>query len=357
SEMQRLGLLRAYSLTFDRFGRPSAEAVEAVLAQIDPLLTGGEGDVQIEALKLAVYLRAPNAATIGMEMLAARREGRPVSWSGVEQMNDRYGAPLKMMMESPPPTDGIEIAYLLRNVENGWTPQLRREYFTFLNEAGKANGGASYPGYLKNIRDEALTTCSNEERTALTDITGEDFNPTPDFPIVPPAGPGRKWTLEGALETVEKSNPKNVDFERGRSLFHAVQCGACHRFAGLGGGVGPDLTSVPNKFDRKYLIEAIIHPSKNISDQYQSSTVLLANGQVVTGLAVEQGETVFIYSEDPAVEPQRVSKDDVLDMEPSDISQMPTALLDKLNPAELRSLTAYIMSGGNRNHKIYGRRR
>ena len=190
----------------------------------------------------------------------------------------------------------------------GWTPELRRQYFTFLNTAAKASGGASYPGYLTNIREEALATCSDTERTALADLTGEDFNPVPDFEIAPPVGPGQQWTVEQALAATETMNPKQLNYQRGRSLFHSVSCGACHRFTGLGGGVGPDLTSVPNKFTKQYLVEAIVNPSKDISDQYQSQTVLTSDGQILNGIVIEQDpKTMLIYTSDPKVEPRRVS--------------------------------------------------
>jgi putative heme-binding domain-containing protein len=318
------------------------------------LLPAKNADVDFELLRLLVFLRAPSAVAKGMQLIAERGESKPVSWSGVEKLNARYGNTLKQITKNPPPTEAIDIAFVLRNARNGWTPELRRQYFTFLNTAAKANGGASYPGYLTNIREEALATCSDSERTALADLTGEDFNPVPDFAIEPPVGPGHPWTLEEALAATESMNPKKLSYERGRSLFHSVSCGACHRFTGLGGGVGPDLTSVPNKFTKQYLVEAIVNPSKDVSDQYQAQTVLTSDGQVLSGIVIEQdNQTVLIYSSDPKVAPHRVSTDAVEEIRPSQVSQMPNGLLDRMNADELRDLMAYILSGGEANHKIF----
>ncbi len=351
---QQLGLMRAYALAFERLGPLSDEQRTGLIAALDPLLPSADSDVDAEILRLLIFLRAPNAAAKGMQLIADRGPGKAITWSGVEKLNARYGSTLKQITNNPPPTDAIDIAFMLRNVRSGWTLELRRQYFEFLNVAAKASGGASYPGYLTNTRDEALATCNNAERTALSDLTGEDFNPVPDFPIEPPSGPGIQWTLDEALAEVEATSPRNLHFELGRSLFHAVSCGACHRFSGLGGGVGPDLTSVPNKFDTRYLLEAIIDPSKNISDQYQSSMVLLSSGKLLNGLVVEQDEdTILVYSNDPKAEPERVTKSDIEELRPSPTSQMPTGLLNTLNPNELQNLVAYIMSGGNADHKIY----
>ncbi len=351
---QQLGLLRAYELVLERMGAASTQQREQMVSRFDQLLPSGNVDVDFELLRLLVFLRAPSAPSKGMQLIAQRGESQPVSWSGVEKLNARYGNTLKQITKNPPPTPHIDIAFALRQARLGWTPELRRQYFTFLNTAAKASGGASYPGYLTNIREEALATCSDSERTALVDLTGEDFNPIPDFAITPPVGPGQQWTMESALASTESMNPKQLNFERGRSLFHAVDCGACHRFTGLGGGVGPDLTSVPNKFTKQYLLEAIINPSKDISDQYQAQTVLTSDGRVLNGIVIEHdAKTVLVYSSEPQTAPHRVLTDDIEEIRASPTSQMPSGLLDRMNAQELRDLMAYILSGGDANHKIF----
>jgi putative heme-binding domain-containing protein len=355
---QQLGLLRAYALVLERLGNLPNEQRDNLIAKLDPLLPASDANVCSEVLRLLTYLRAPSAAAKGMQLLTDRGLGKPISWNGIEDQNEKKGSTLKRISNNPPPTDAIDIAFTLRHVRLGWTPELRRQYFTFLNIAAKGSGGASYPGYLTNIRKDALASCSNSERLALMDLTDENFNPVPDFPIEPPTGPGQQWTLEVALAAMQESSPKRFSFEQGRSLFHAVSCGACHRFSGLGGGVGPDLTSVANKFDTRYLLESIIDPSKNISDQYQASSVLLSDGRVLNGLVVEQDGAILVYPSDPKTETVRVQRSDIEQLKPSAISQMPTALLNRLNANELHNLVAYIMSGGDPGHKVYrsGRR-
>ena len=354
---EQLGLLRAYSLVLDRLGNPTKEQREALIAKLDPNLPASDSNVSSELLRVLVFLRAPSAAAKGMQLIAERGPGKPISWNGIEKLNARYGATLKEISKNPPPTDAVEIAFTLRSLLTGWTPELRRQYFTFLNVAAKARGGASYPGYLTNTRDEALATCNDAERLALADLTGEDFNPVPDFPIEPPKGPGREWSLSDAIDETENMAPKQLSFERGRILFYAASCGACHRFSGLGGGVGPDLTSVPNKFDKRYLLEAIIDPSKDISDQYQASQVLLTNGKILIGLVVKKGDGLMeVHSSNVKAKAEVVAKDDIEEVRASKVSQMPTGLINTMNPQELRDLVAYIMSGGNPGHKIFGKK-
>ncbi len=345
--LQQLGVLRAISLTFDRLGKPTEPERAEVTAALDPLLPGADATVNSDLLRLLVYLNAPSAVTKGMQLIANTKESAAPSWETLKEANGRYGANLERMAKNPPPTQRIRYAHTLRTASKGWTMELRRQYFTFLNEAGKGSGGASYPAYLINIRDEALTLCSDADRIALKDLTGADFNPVPDFPITPPKGPGQAWTLAEAIEATDKKSLKKGDWQSGRNLFQSIACGACHRFNGLGGGVGPDLTSVPNKFDTAYVLESIIDPSKIISDQYGSSLVTLNDGRVVTGLVVPEGDKVLkIYGPDPKAEGQTVARADVKFISASPVSQMPPGLINSLNPTELRDLLNYIMSGG-----------
>ena len=179
----------------------------------------------------------------------------------------------------------------------------------------------------------------------------------PDFPITPPKGPGREWTLPEAVAATDTRVLKKADWENGRSLFHAIACGACHRFNGLGGGVGPDLTSVPNKFDTAYLLEAIIHPSKDISDQYGSSVVTLKDGRTVAGLVVEENEkAVRVYPAEINAPGELIQRADVKSIAQSPVSQMPPGLINSLSEKELRDLTSYIMSGGNPRRETKGKK-
>ncbi|MDF1745430.1 MAG: c-type cytochrome [Gimesia sp.] len=148
---------------------------------------------------------------------------------------------------------------------------------------------------------------------------------------------------------------KGGSFKNGRNLFHALRCAACHRFNGLGGDVGPDLTTVKNKFDARYILESIIEPSKVISDQYQSSTVLTTDGRTLTGLVSLADGTVVVYPADVKVKPISLSVEDVEEILPSSVSQMPKEMLNTLNGDEVRDLMAYLLSGGDPKSKIYGK--
>jgi putative heme-binding domain-containing protein len=351
SEAQFLGLLRAYALTFIRLGQPSDTERQQAISELDKFLPSKSPDLNTELIRVLTYLRAPSVIGKTMKLITGR--GKPIApdWQELASRNARYGGSVMGLINNPPPIREINWAFILRNMRSGWTPQQRKEYFTFLNAAAKGTGGNSFPGYMTNIREEALANCSTEERTALAKITGENFNPVPDFPINAPKGPGQEYTVDKALRTA-RGKP---DFGNGRSLFFAIGCGTCHRLGGLGGAIGPDLTSIPHKFDSRYLVEAIIHPSKDISDQYGSSVVTLKNGEKHTGLAVEQGGEIKLYPPDVKAQPTVFTRNQIQSIEQSPVSQMPAGLLNFLNPQEVRDLVAYLMAGGNPKDRAYRR--
>ena len=153
--------------------------------------------------------------------------------------------------------------------------------------------------------------------------------------------------LEGGL--------RGRDFDRGRNLFHATACVACHRFDGEGGDIGPDLSSLSNKFAIGDLLEAILEPSKVISDQYGSSIVTRKDGTTAFGRVVERGDDglLEVYSSDPAAPAIEIDRAEVRSIEPSPISQMPPGLVNALNADELKDLVAYLMSRGDRDDAAF----
>ena len=350
SERQQLGALRAYALAFTRLDAPSDKKRKAVLAALDPLLPSESADLNTELIRVLSYLQSPGVITKTMELITNREATEVPDWAEIAARNPRYGATVKKFLDNAPPSREVYYAMMIANVKVGWTVDARRTCIELLNEAAKGSGGASYPKFLVNIRNLHLGAMSNEDRLSLAGISGENFNPVPDFEIKPVKGPGQVYTIDSASRHL---NFRQADFENGRSLYFATSCGACHRLGGLGGDIGPDLTSIPNKFDSRYVLEAIIDPGKDISDQYGMFEVTLKDGRVKTGLYVENGKEVSIYPPDHTADPIVTTTDQVAGVKQVEVSQMPPGLLNMLNPDEVRDLMAYLMAGGDSESKVY----
>ncbi len=350
TERQKLGALRAYALTFIRLGKPTEDQRTSLITVLDPHLPNESANLNTELIRVLTYLESPTIVEKTVALIRNPRTPELPDWADIAARNPRYGATVKAFLEKAPPSREVYYTLMLASARQGWTTDARRASIELLNQAAKGEGGASFPGFLANIRELHLGAMSNEQRAAIADVSGENFNPIPDFEILPPKGPGQAYTIESASPHL---NFRQANFERGRSHFFATSCGACHRMAGLGGDIGPDLTSIPNKFDARYVLEAIIHPSKDISDQYGMFQVTLRDGRTAMGLYVENGENVSIYPPDHTADPIEVTKAEVASVEQVAISQMPPGLINGLNPEELRDLMAYLMSGGNPESKVY----
>ncbi|MGY8687922.1 MAG: c-type cytochrome [Verrucomicrobiales bacterium] len=354
TEPALLGLLRAYSLCFTRFGAPDSEEAATLIAQFDPLLPSSSDAVSLELVEMLVYLDAPSVVEKGLALMTQDRAPTPPDWSQVLVRNGGYGGGIQKMLDSPPPTQGLAYAFALRNVRYGWSLDQRRTYLTFLKGAEGHPGGASYNGFIENMRADSLENSSHAERAALADVTGKAAEAVVAFQAKPPKGPGKAWTVDEAVDAIG-TRLTGRNFESGRNLFHATACASCHLFNGEGGAIGPDLSSVRNKFSHRDLLESIIEPSKVISDQYGSKEVALKNGKTHAGLVVEKKDagTLEIYLPDPKTPPVIVKASDVASVKDSPISQMPPALVHTLCEEEMLDLVAYLMSRGNRKDSAF----
>ena len=347
-----LAVLRGMALAFIRLGEPGDDEREAVADHLIAQLPSGDDRVDVELIRLLVYLQD---ARVIEPALALILDGRPQpvpDWGELIQRNNRYGGTIQRMLENHPPTRKIDIAFMLRNLRFGWSLDERRAYYQFLVDVAAYPGGASYAGFLNAIRDEALQNTSETMRVALAEITGESLEAPQKFEVSPPQGPGRAWTMEDAVAAVE-GHLHGRDFEAGRNLYFATSCAACHRFDGQGGNIGPDLSSVARKFSISEILESIIDPSAVISDQYGSSQVKLKDGTSLFGLVIDAGDDYRVQTPVPEAEAVSVAKADVESVEAVEISQMPPGLINPLNADELRDLMAYMLSAGDAEHAMF----
>jgi putative heme-binding domain-containing protein len=165
------------------------------------------------------------------------------------------------------------------------------------------------------------------------------------FPNSPPAelplDAGRdKWSYEELLTFIESDAARaSASAVRGAEVFARAQCAACHRVGNRGESIGPDLTSVGYRFQRKEILESIVYPSHVISDQY-ATRVVMAGGKSYAGLVAEHaGGVTVLTSTGQKIE---IRKDDIEEIQPSNVSAMPTGLLNPLTLEQVADLFAYL---------------
>ncbi|MEX0866384.1 MAG: c-type cytochrome [Pirellulales bacterium] len=352
TEPQRLDLLRAYQLVFIRTGEPDAATAAKLVKQFDPLYPAESDAANRELSQLLVYLNSPTVASKTLQLLERETETSPQEMAELLARNQGYGGTIAKMLADQPEIEKLHLAFVLRNLRYGWTLEERQRYFDFLDAAGRKSGGASYHGFIGNIRKEALDNASPAERAALV-----DKSPPPKPTELPqPKGPGHTWTIE-EIASLTADGLSGRDFEQGRLAYAASRCIVCHRFDGDGGATGPDLTNVAGRFSYRDLAESLIEPSKVISDQYRGSIIETIDGKIITGrLATEDDDklTVLIDPED-ATKVVELARDQVESIEPAPVSLMPADLVNVLNEQELLDLLAYLMSRGNPNDPMFAK--
>ena len=359
----KIDLARAYELAIVRLGNPSAEARSRIAARFSPLFPSGEFDLDRELSSLLLGIRAPGIVTKLVSLLekptgSAGSTNLAPNEQDIERLIERnggYGGAVKASLEKRGDLLQIHYAYVLRTVneKEAWTAADRKGYYGWFSKARDWAGGSSYRKFLQNIENESLAGLSENDKLALEAMgIRKPYSPPP---LPKPEGPGRAWTVEEVMAAVGKPGAEGLslgrDFEHGKRSFAAARCIVCHRYGDDGGATGPDMTQAGGRFQVKDVVEAIVLPSKVVSDQYRASVVQTSDGKVFTGRIISESPEKIVVVTDPedATKFAEIKRADVEEIIPASESLMPRGLLDQLNEREVLDLVAYTLSKGDKN--------
>jgi len=354
-ESMRLDLLRAYELVLIRMGEPDKEAAAKLVAKFDPLFPAKSDNVNRKLVQLLIYLKSP---TIVEKVCAElQKPSKPLTQAGLDELllrNRGYAGPIANMLKNSVDQQKMHYAFALRNATVGWTMDHWRTYFAFLAEARTKAGGASFQGFINNTEKDAFANATDAERLAI-EAAGlrKPFKPKE---LPKPLGPGRDWATADVI-ALETKLQRGRNFKNGERAFAAARCVVCHRVGGEGGATGPDLSQVAGRFGVKDLAEALVEPSKVVSDQYKASVVRTTDEKTLIGKIVNDanGKYTIVVDPEDSTKVVEVKKEDVVSIKPSNVSLMPDKLLNTLNEAEVLDLLAYMLSRGDPNHPMFKR--
>ncbi|MCS6863805.1 MAG: HEAT repeat domain-containing protein [Gemmataceae bacterium] len=142
-------------------------------------------------------------------------------------------------------------------------------------------------------------------------------------------------------EVVQKGNPS-----RGKELYlntKLLACATCHRMEGVGGAVGPDLTRLWDTMSVEKILEAIVDPSKEIKEGFQTYRLVTVEGQVYTGLKIRDDAKEVVIREATGRD-VRVAKEDIESLAPSKLSLMPDNVVAQLRYEQFLDLLAFLKS-------------
>lgn len=368
----QLALVRALEVWLSRTGKPAKEFQAWLAGYLEPHYPNASDDNYNRQLsKVLVYLQSPKAIAQTFDLFVAAGKKDPnkaedisgdqttlTSAADLIMRNPDYGMSIAEILAKLPPLGQTFYATVLSQADNVLSEEQLDQYFKWYANAFQYQGGYSYSGFINQSRKMALAHVPKNQFAYYNTISGDSIADRPPAmqaeKAVQPKGPGRNWTVEEAMRYVD-SGIVNRDFERGRGLFISSLCASCHAMNGEGGVSGPDLTQLGTRFSYKDMLEAIIEPSKVISDQYGATVFYLKSGKSIVGRLIEEKDGNYIIAQNPFAPDQHraVPKKEVIRTRVSEISPMLPEMIDRLNPEELKDLLAFLKSGGNKEDTIF----
>ncbi len=144
----------------------------------------------------------------------------------------------------------------------------------------------------------------------------------------------------------ERGTSERGDAARGRALFEdpkGVACAKCHRVAGKGGEVGPDLSAVGGQFSRAELAEHVLWPSRKIREGYGLVKIRTRSGDVIAG-AVKEETPARLVLLDAEGRRHELAAADIEARQAGELSLMPEGLERGLSAEQFSDLLEYLQT-------------
>jgi putative heme-binding domain-containing protein len=143
---------------------------------------------------------------------------------------------------------------------------------------------------------------------------------------------------EKVVKRYEAAFDRKADAAHGRDVFKSV-CVKCHRFAGLGVQVGPDLATVQNQ-PKQALLEDILMPNKTISQGYEAYVVETTGGTFDGVLGAQTPTTIALRHEDGKEDV--IQRKDIKGMYVTNVSAMPGDLEKQIDVQQMADLLEFL---------------
>ena len=142
-----------------------------------------------------------------------------------------------------------------------------------------------------------------------------------------------------------RASGRTGDAGRGRALFAAQSCRACHTDADGQTPKGPHLVDIGKRYSPAELVESMLKPSAKIAQGYEAYNFAMADGRVFTGFVVSEGaSTVQVRESSGAL--RELKRSDIEERRRQETSAMPEGIVANLTPEGLADLVAYLRSLG-----------
>lgn len=134
----------------------------------------------------------------------------------------------------------------------------------------------------------------------------------------------------------------NQNLNRGKRLFTAAGCIACHRVGNDGATFGPDLSAMGDKADPRHLIESMIEPNAIITEGFSLQVINTRDGKSYSGILRDETNRQITLIQ-PSGEPVSVEKAEITSRENLHQSIMPSFAL-AMSAEQMADLAAWLLS-------------
>ncbi|MGI8988839.1 MAG: c-type cytochrome [Bryobacteraceae bacterium] len=128
----------------------------------------------------------------------------------------------------------------------------------------------------------------------------------------------------------------------GATLFREKGCTACHRVAGEGGRLGPDLTNIGSSRSLDHLAQSILDPNADVPERYWVVNATGKDGKTYSGFLMNE-DTYNVQFMDFGEQLHSIPKSRFASYKLEKISKMPS-YRGKLAAGELDGIVAYLAS-------------
>ena len=158
----------------------------------------------------------------------------------------------------------------------------------------------------------------------------------------------KAWKVDDLAHDLDKLE-SDRQLDRGKELFTAISCSACHEIGQVSRRIGPGLAEVTSRLKPIEMLAAILMPSKTINEKYRTWVIQMDDGRALTGIVTQQDAQAIYLVQNPLAnaDPIRIPREQIETMQQSKVSTMPMGQLNTLTRDEILDLLAYIRSGGN----------
>lgn len=131
----------------------------------------------------------------------------------------------------------------------------------------------------------------------------------------------------------------STDPAAGAAVFRE-QCANCHKLAGEGKTVGPQLDGIGNRGPER-ILEDVLDPNRNVDVAFRTTTITTASGRIVSGILLrEEGENLVLADQEG--KEFTIAKVEVDEQHPSRLSLMPANFGELLSKQQLFDLAAFL---------------